>query len=183
MYWHPLALGLLVLVVLVIGCGLGVVIGTQQSGSTEERQETAKVMVTARLTPTIRPTVTEKSTPTMAVSVVVKPITDEDLRQAPSIDQTRVVRWRAAAGYWEVIDTFQEQMVELIEDKVVDSTELAYWCSTVEQWRAQLEEVQDYVQEYREVEPTLVAETPRLHRLETEAQQALIVVAEVAVSC
>ena len=42
MYWHPLALGLLVLTVWVIGCGVGVVIGTQQDGDEQALQEVVR---------------------------------------------------------------------------------------------------------------------------------------------
>ena len=60
-----------------------------------------------------------------------------------------------------------------MEDKVIGLQESREFCYKAPQWEDQLVAAQEYVAAYREVEPTVVAETPRLWKLEQEAERAL----------
>lgn len=94
-----------------------------------------------------------------------------------------VDRWREATEHWEVLDAFRESMRTVNADRVIDLAESRDLCHKVPQWREQLKAARDYVVAYREVEPSLVDTTPRLHKLETEATEGLRIVAVLEEDC
>ncbi len=99
------------------------------------------------------------------------------------VNQAGLRRWQEAEEHWMNIDAFAESAAEVSEDRVIDLPESSDLCYKAGQWREQLEAAREYVAAYREVEPELVASTPRLHRLETEADRALVVVATLEEDC
>ena len=91
--------------------------------------------------------------------------------------------WREAQDHWEFIDAFRASMFEVNADRVIDLQESKDLCYKAPQWREQMTAVREYVSEYREVEPETVAETPRIHLLETEADKAMEIVEELERQC
>ena len=89
------------------------------------------------------------------------------------VEAARLARWREAEVHWEYVDAFQASMEVMMEDKVIGVQESRDFCYKAPQWEDQLVAAQEYVAAYREVEPTVVAETPRLLMLELEAERAL----------
>ena len=93
---------------------------------------------------------------------------------APSLEEQEAAgRWREAEVHWGYVDAFQASMEVMMEDKVIGVQESREFCYKAPQWEDQLVAAQEYVAAYREVEPTVVAETPRLWKLEQEAGRAL----------
>ena len=89
------------------------------------------------------------------------------------VEAARLARWREAEVHWEYVDAFQASMEVMMEDKVIGVQESRDFCYKAPQWEDQLVAAQEYVAAYREVEPTVVAEAPRLLMLELEAERAL----------
>ena len=89
------------------------------------------------------------------------------------VQAARLARWREAELHWEYVDAFQASMKAMMEEKVIGVKESRDFCYKAPQWQNQLVAAQEYVAAYREVEPTVVAETPRLWKLEQEAERAL----------
>ena len=82
------------------------------------------------------------------------------------VEAARLARWREAEVHWEYVDAFQASMEVMMEDKVIGVQESRDFCYKAPQWEDQLAAAQEYVAAYREVEPTVVAEAPRLLMLE-----------------
>ena len=99
------------------------------------------------------------------------------------IEAARLARWREAEVHWEYVDAFQASVEVVMEDKVFSPQEIRDSCYKVPQWEDQLVAAQEYVAAYREVEPTVVAETPRLWKLEQEAERALELVRATSSYC
>ena len=89
------------------------------------------------------------------------------------VEAARLAGWREAEVHWGYVDAFQASMEVMMEDKVIGVQESREFCYKAPQWEDQLVAAQEYVAAYREVEPTVVAETPRLWKLEQEAGRAL----------
>ena len=78
------------------------------------------------------------------------------------VEAARLAGWREAEVHWGYVDAFQASMEVMMEDKVIGLQESREFCYKAPQWEDQLVAAQEYVAAYREVEPTVVAETPRL---------------------
>ena len=112
--------------------------------------------------------------------IVIAPVPVEDL---PVGERERVERWREASEHWLSVDAFQASMAVVSTDRVIDQAESLDLCVKAPQWRTQLEAAAEYVVGYRAVEPMLVAQTPRVYRLEQEATRGLEVVAAIEGEC
>ena len=99
------------------------------------------------------------------------------------VEAARLARWREAEVHWGYVDAFQASVEVVMEDKVFSPQEIRDSCYKVPQWEDQLVAAQEYVAAYREVEPTVVAETPRLWKLEQEAERALELVRATSSYC
>lgn len=69
------------------------------------------------------------------------------------------------------------------EDKVMDQSEVDFSCSVAEHWAEQLKAAQVYVQEYRRVEPDMVAVNPQLGELESIATKGYELVSILLPEC
>ena len=81
------------------------------------------------------------------------------------------------------MDAFRESMEAVNADRVTGAAEFQELCFKRVQWRDQLEGAVEYIEEYRAVEPTLVAETPRLYKLEEDALLGLTVIMALESDC
>ena len=77
-------------------------------------------------------------------------------------DQERAERWKEQYTHWENVDAFNASMKDISADRVIDKNESARICFVLPQWKAQLRAAQDYVADYRKVEPTIVSKNPGL---------------------
>ena len=91
--------------------------------------------------------------------------------------------WQEAVKHWEIIDAFVASLQAVNADRVIDLEESRDLCYKAPQWREQMTAVRQYVADYREVDPETVAETPRIHKLETEAYRAMEIVVELEKEC
>ena len=92
-------------------------------------------------------------------------------------------RWLEAEEHWPHMDAFRESMEAVNADRVIGAAEFQELCFKRVQWRDQLEGAVEYIEEYRAVEPTLVAETPRLYKLEEDALLGLTVIMALESDC
>ena len=92
-------------------------------------------------------------------------------------------RWREAPEHWDNIEAFMTSMEAVNADKVIDLQESRDLCYKAPQWRAHMEAAKEYVAAYREAEPETVAEYARIHKLETEADRAMVVVVGIEGEC
>ena len=100
-------------------------------------------------------------------------------RDNQEVEATRLTRWRESFEHWEHVDAFQASIEVMMEDKVIGLQESREFCYKAPQWEDQLVAAQEYVVAYREIEPTEVAETPSLWKLEQEAARGLALLGEV----
>ncbi len=100
-----------------------------------------------------------------------------------AVDEERLERWREVEVHWANIDALRESVEAVMADKVIDQAESRDLCFKAAQWRTQLEAAQEYMARYRRVEPTLVANTPRIHLLKPESERTLKVVAGLEAEC
>ena len=145
----------------------------------EERVATATAVEPATATAEARATVTAGTSSREPRATAVS----RTQRRESSGTEQAVDRWREATEHWEVLDAFRESMRTVNADRVIDLAESKDLCYKSPQWREQLKAARDYVVAYREVEPSLVDTTPRLHKLETEATEGLRIVAALEEEC
>ena len=122
----------------------------------------------------------------LTLSTCERELTAEEIERALStFDQAQadIRRWREASHHWDILDEFDNHMAKIQGDRVVDAAEASFICDVAPQWAAQMEAALSYVSEYREHDPTLVEETPRLHKLETDAARKAATIAEFTASC
>ena len=186
MYWHPLALGLLVFVVWVVGCGVGVVIGTQQDGESADRQAALETAGIVSETVVRRPTVTMvRATPTPTKASSTATSTRVPTATAKVEFPEAVIRWRK---WFQVHNpnllAMQEFITGVGEDRVIDESEHERLCFIYPQWEGQLRAMTDYLAEYEAVDlETVQANQAAFDAREEAVRQVQEVVAEIEPTC
>ena len=145
----------------------------------EERVATATAVAPATATAEARATVTAGTSSREPRATAVS----RTQRREPLGTGQAVDRWREATEHWEVLDAFAESMRTVNADRVIDLAESKDLCYKVPQWREQMTAAREYVAAYRGVEPETVADTPRIYKLETEANRAMEIVVELERQC
>ena len=89
-------------------------------------------------------------------------------------EKIRHARWRQQFEvHWPNIDAFQGKIDTINLDRVIDREESKEFCFLKPQWVVQFTSAKEYVENYRQVEPDMVAQNPGLSNLESEAVRAL----------
>ena len=98
-------------------------------------------------------------------------------------DQVSLRRWKRHFG---LIDQMADQRAirrTLTADESISPAELLYICDQALNWRAELEGIIDFMNEYRQVEPEVVEENPALQALESETREQLIWMSSIDTRC
>lgn len=94
-------------------------------------------------------------------------------------EKARQARWVEQWDHWANLDAFMASAREISADRVIDRDESARICFLLPQWESQLEAARDYVESYREAEPDVVANTPSLENLQSEAERGLALLSQI----
>ena len=110
-------------------------------------------------------------------------ITSSDVERMSEEDRAKHERWIKQHKHWDNVKAFDQHIKRMREDKVMDQSEVDFSCSVAEHWAEQLKAAQVYVQEYRRVEPDMVAVNPQLGELESIATKGYELVSILLPEC
>lgn len=99
---------------------------------------------------------------------------DEQIRrvlESFESDQASQRRWKQ---HFDMIDVMANQRAiyrEITDDEFISPSELLYLCAGVEGWQAELNDIMDFLAEYRRAELEFVAKNESLSILQSETQK------------
>ena len=82
-------------------------------------------------------------------TTTVNTITPSDVAQMNEVDRIQHERWQERTEHWNNVNAFAQHIIQINEDKVVESSESLFICGVVTQWVRQLEAAQVYAQEWQ----------------------------------